>query len=477
MKFLLHGTLKISLLLLLTTFVSHAQKAVSYKVTVPEVYISKDYLALATDHIPNRGRYLHDYGFELVLEQENAENNVRSIFEAVGIQVLSISSTKLEVSSLEKAGGNDCDNAELLCSNTSQTANSAGAGTQELNASNQGCMSTEHQSSWYYLNVQTGGTLTMTISPANSSDDYDWAIWGPFTNATAGANCPPVSAPVRCSWSAVTGNTGMVIPYTGQSSSFGCGFLGLFACTGLITTTNNPADNSEGAGGDSWVSNLTTTANQVYILLVDNFSNSGQPYNMSFGGTTVLGCTPVVLPVELSQFSGTSTSWGDELEWVTESETNNDHFDVMHSRDGYTFEKIGTVYGSGTTNQQNRYHFTNQSVVEGTNYYKLSQVNTDGVTTDSKIISIQTETESGIFSMYPNPTKGEIVLQFHSSKEIPATVEIYNQQGILVMTDAIDIKDGMSLVMKDLQNFAAGVYTVVVSTEQNSQQQRVIKID
>lgn len=477
MKPLLFGTIKIVLTLLLMTSNVHAQKGVSYKVSVPETYISKDYLALATDHIDNRGKYLRDYGFELILEQENAENYVRSVFESVGIQVLNITSSKQDISALEKAGGNDCDNAELLCSNTSQTANSGGAGTQELNGTNQGCMSTEHQSSWYYLNVQTGGSLTMTISPANSSDDYDWAIWGPFTSATAGTNCPPVSAPIRCSWSAVTGNTGMVIPYTGQSSTFGCGFLGLFACTGLITTTNNPADNSEGAGGDSWVSNLTTTANQVYILLVDNFSNSGQPYNMSFGGTSVLGCTPVVLPVELSQFSGVSTNWGDELEWVTESENNNDHFDVMHSRDGNNFEKIGTVVGAGTTSTQHTYHFTNPSVAEGVNYYKLSQVNTDGITTESKTIVIQTETESGLFSMYPNPTRTEVTLQFHSSKEIPATLTIYDQQGVLVLSKEIEIKKGMSLYMKDVQDLAAGVYTLVVTTEQSSQKERLIKID
>ncbi|MEZ4889881.1 MAG: hypothetical protein R2779_04725 [Crocinitomicaceae bacterium] len=77
-----------------------------------------------------------------------------------------------------------------MCSrNTSQTTNnSSGAGTQELNGSSKGCMSTEHQSSWYYINVQTGGDLTLTIAPQNVTDDYDFAIWGPFTSATANAS-------------------------------------------------------------------------------------------------------------------------------------------------------------------------------------------------------------------------------------------------------------------------------------------------
>src|SRR5690606_7671097 len=154
-----------------------------------------------------------------------------------------------------------------------------------------------------------GGNLTMTIDPSNNSDDYDFAIWGPFTDATAGANCPPVSNPIRCSYSGETNLTGM-------SSS---GYLDCFL--GFIGDCNA---NSEGAGGNSWVQQLNVSANQVYIMLVDNFSNSGQPYNLSWGGSAVLNCTPVVLPVELASFSASAGIRQNILQWETLTELNND---------------------------------------------------------------------------------------------------------------------------------------------------------
>lgn len=388
------GTVKTVLLLfILAASFARAQKTVRYKITVPQTYISKDNLALATDNISNRGRYLWTHGFELVLEEENSEEYVRSVFESIGIPVLNVSGNTQLSPFYEKAGGNDCEAASLLCSNTSQTANSSGGGNQELTTGNRGCLSTEHQSSWYYLNVQTGGTLTMNISPSSGSDDYDFAIWGPFTAATAGANCPPTSAPVRCSWSSITGNTGMVIPYTGQSSSFGCGFLGLFSCTGLITSTNNPADVSEGSGGDSWVSNLTTSANQVYILLVDNFSNSGQPYSMSFGGTSVLGCTPVVLPVELLAFYPTKTSKGNVLNWKTQTEERSDYFTVEWTTDPASgnWTEVSKIPAMGYSQEIQNYNMLhkNPSAAE-INYYRLSSTDQDGSKTvyDQYLVSV-----------------------------------------------------------------------------------------
>lgn len=353
---------------------------------------------MATDNISNKGRYIWANGYELVLEEENSENYVRSVFESVGIPVLGVSSSRQLSPFYEKAGGNNCEAASLLCSNTSQTANSSGAGIQELTSGNRGCLSTEHQSSWYYLNVQTGGTLTMTISPASGSDDYDFAIWGPFTSATAGANCPPVSAPIRCSWSSITGNTGMMIPYTGQSSSFGCGFLGLFSCTGLITSTNNPADVSEGSGGDSWVSNLTTTANQVYILLVDNFSNSGQPYSLSFGGSSVLGCTPVALPVELMDFYPTRTSKGNVLNWKTQTEERSDYFTIEWTTDpaSENWQEVAhvpaMVYSQEIQNYNTLHQHPSSSKI---NYYRLSSTDQDGSKKvyDNYLVSVNNQQE------------------------------------------------------------------------------------
>src|SRR5690554_4540855 len=141
----------------------------------------------------------------------------------------------------------DCEGATMVCSNTSFNGNSSGHGTQELDDFNKGCLNTyEHQSSWYYINVGISGTLEMTISPTDI-DDYDWAIWGPFTETNANQNCPPITHPTRCSyadtWEGYTTGMGSYYDWWGD----------------WIT----PTDNSEDADGDGWVAPLNVQEDEV----------------------------------------------------------------------------------------------------------------------------------------------------------------------------------------------------------------------
>lgn len=362
-----------ALILLLFTIISfnlYSQSGYKYEIKVPTEYISKNILEDITRNIPNNGRYIKEYGYDIYTMSKLDTTKLH-----LNIPAISITEYKKDIYIPEKAGGTNCETAELLCSNTSQTANSSGAGTQELNSSNRGCLSTEHQSSWYYINVQTGGSLTMTIDPQNNSDDYDFAIWGPFTAATANANCPPVSSPIRCSYSACEDQTGI-------GSGIGCYSCWLvLTCYGSVTGTGS----SEGGGGDSWVSALTVSANQVYILLVDNFSNSGQPYNLSFGGTATLGCTPIVLDIELIDFSVKNYNRYNRLSF-TVKEKDNDYFILERLSDNYIWETIEEIKSIG--NGQNSYIYDDYSYTNTDNYYRLVGVDVNGNRKEYKTLYI-----------------------------------------------------------------------------------------
>ena len=373
----------------------HAQTT-QFTVKVPQLYVTKDLLAAATDNVPNGGRYVTSTGFEVILPKSSSEAYVRSLFETVGIPVISVISkySTAAIGEEEKAGGVNCSSSQLLCSNTSQSANSSGHGIQELNTTNHGCLTNnEHQSSWYYLNIQTGGLLTMNINPNATADDYDFAIWGPFSTTTAAANCPPVSAPLRCSYSASTGTTGLASATPATSS--GCGFFGTNPCPSVTVT-----DVSEGASGDKYVLPLTTLPGQIYILLVDNFSNSGNAYAMDFGGTSTLGCTPVVLPVELSAFNVEQSANGNLLTWITQSENRSDFFNVEWTTDPASgdWTEIAKVYAAGQSTTELSYSALHSNPSNSkVNYYRLSQTDIDGVRTvySNRILSAAPETKDG----------------------------------------------------------------------------------
>ncbi|MNK08361.1 hypothetical protein D3C87_262940 [compost metagenome] len=338
---------------------------------------NKLFLTEVENHIPNTYNRLIDNN--LIVFSTGVNYPVRfvdSIARISGIFSPSVVKSKAQFFFEEKAGGTDCGTAEQLCNSTSLPGNSSGAGNQELNNNNRGCLGTEHQSSWYYINVQSNGSLSFRINPSGNSD-YDFALWGPFTSANAAANCPPRNNPVRCSFAQGNGSTGI---RAGESGT------------------------SENQNGNGWVNALNVTANQVYILLIDNYTATGVGYTFDFNwpgnnSTAGIGCIPVVLPVEMKSFSGKYSSNANLLNWTTETELNNDYFEVewtTNPAESTSWIKIDAVDGAGNSESEVNYAINHYTYTRNTiNYYRIRQVDYNGQTRDyPTIISIDNRMKS-----------------------------------------------------------------------------------
>jgi hypothetical protein len=272
----------------------------------------------------------------------------------------------------------NCSGATQVCTDVSFSGNSSGAGTQELTAANQGCLGTEHQSSWYYFQPVTSGTVALTIQ---TSVDYDFAIW-------ATGNCANLGTPVRCSFSANTGNTGLVSSYYGQTSSSGCGFLWLFPCYGTV----NVSDNTESSTGDAWVRPLNVVAGQTYIMLIDNFTANSTSFTLDWTLTNgaTLNCLPISLPLELLDFMAAyeEKSNSNKVSWKTASERYNDHFTLERSSDGENWSVIDQQPGAEMSDVPLDYSFEDFQFIPGAiNYYRLSQTDEDGTVETFPVIS------------------------------------------------------------------------------------------
>ncbi len=254
-----------------------------------------------------------------------------------------------------------------------------------------------------------------------------------------------------------------------QAHVYSVTYDGLGCCTGFTSMSNcyNPGNTTLGT-----VTATGLTIGNQYMLMIDG--NAGDGCEFTISGWTATG----ILPVELSEFNGNATSSGNMLSWTTEGEYKNDHFEVMYSRDAEHFEKVGIIQGAGTTSQQQTYDFIHQGVPSGTSFYKLQQVNLDGERTDSKIISINSKNDSdGLFSAYPNPAKDQLTIQLQSAKSETIAISILDQKGVPVMTESIDVKEGITNLYRDLSQLRDGVYTLVVTSSSSSQKQRIIKFD
>lgn len=94
------------------------------------------------------------------------------------------------------------------------------------------------------------------------------------------------------------------------------------------------------------------------------------------------------LPVELLYFEAKAKNNTVYLNWATASEINNDRFEIYKSIDNIDYKLLTTVYGKGTTTQTNYYSIKDNDVC-GILYYKLKQIDYDGVGEEFNPVVVQ----------------------------------------------------------------------------------------
>lgn len=142
-------------------------------------------------------------------------------------------------------------------------------------------------------------------------------------------------------------------------------------------------------------------------------------------------CVP--LPVELSSFQVILFRNNIRLNWTTESEENNDYFEIEKSINGKDWQVIGKVEGAGNSYESIDYEFVDNQPFGGVNYYRIKQTdlpNVGGKFTYSPVQSIVYKHQNQV-SIYPNPSTGVVFIQ--TNKELH-NIKIFNQLGILVQT-------------------------------------------
>ncbi len=110
---------------------------------------------------------------------------------------------------------------------------------------------------WYTFTVQTSGTVSFTITPNSSTDDYDWAVYDLTSNSCVDIFSDP-SLMVSCNWSATDGSTG-----PNGSSGLDC----------------------SGAGDGPYNDVLNVVAGETYVVNVSNYSSTQSGYSITFGGS------------------------------------------------------------------------------------------------------------------------------------------------------------------------------------------------
>jgi len=163
------------------------------------------------------------------------------------------------------------------CATSIPFQNSTGANSESFSTT---CIGAPFRGpTWFFIQIQTPGSITLQISQVNNAGigtDVDFVLWGPFTNLNNICNQLNISQEVDCSWS--------------DSS---------------IEVVNLP----NGQVGE------------LYVLLIDNYSNqAGQISISQIGGTGSSDCS-FLSSVEITDESGNEITQTDYCKPDTKSIT------------------------------------------------------------------------------------------------------------------------------------------------------------
>jgi len=169
------------------------------------------------------------------------------------------------------------------------------------------------------------------------------------------------------------------------------------------------------------------------------------------------------LPVELTSFTASTSKDGVVLNWSTASETNNHGFEIERSNNGQDFFRVGFVKGMGTSTETNNYAFVDKIEYSGerTFYYRLRQVDFNGTSEYSEIISVELDIplDFALTQNYPNPFNPTTKITFAVPEKNLVTIKVYDLTGQEVATLVNEVKDvGTYDISFDASGLSSGVY-------------------
>ncbi len=199
----------------------------------------------------------------------------------------------------------------------------------------------------------------------------------------------------------------------------------------LVQSTPKSLSSGTASWTFDWIAPTTGAPTNVVFYYVGNAANGN-------GGTSrdaiLTGNTSTILPIELLNFTAkTGDNKTVNVAWKTASERNNRHFVLERSGDNQKFEAITQLKGNGTSATQQNYQFTDDATNLANNivYYRLQQVDFDGTTTYSKVVSVDIRNNATL-KIYPSLARKGDVLQVETINN--ATIEVLNTNGQVVQT-------------------------------------------
>lgn|GEM_PF-6647813 len=183
-----------------------------------------------------------------------------------------------------------------------------------------------------------------------------------------------------------------------------------------------------------------------------------------------------LLPLKLLFFTAYPTGKVNELKWRTEQEFNFNHFDIERSNNGKDFMVIGRQIARTKSPTQTDYSFVDEKPLNGANYYRLQMVDNDGKYEYSIIRRIVNKENTFDLTMFPNPAKNILTLNFTSNKPENIFIEVFDLNGRILKRQGMIIQMGSTMQKLNISSLKGGSYIIKVKARDQQLLLKFVKL-
>lgn len=168
------------------------------------------------------------------------------------------------------------------------------------------------------------------------------------------------------------------------------------------------------------------------------------------------------LPVTLISFTAQAQANNTvDIRWATSHELKNKSFIIERSKNMKQFEKVGERSETAmNSNSLRQYALLDQMPYVGTSYYRLKQIDVNGLITVYPAVSVVLREEP--YAIFPNPVTGGQPFTLRMDEPETATVRFYSMEGRALPLHNVGIQSG-NLVLKTAGGLPTGIYMITVS--------------
>jgi hypothetical protein len=298
------------------------------------------------------------------------------------------------------------------------------------------------------------GGIVNTGSPANGILAGNSGIISPGNGTVSGIMTVEPSM-----FAGQTPTLRITIASTGDVAGANYDQLNVVGAPDFTTTTLNIGNHgSDGVGTNFAI--VTTTG-----LPAGPFASVAAPNSLTtpaFSATGVTVTTQTPLPLTWGPFNALGLSNNTvSLTWTTLQEENVSRFVVEYSTDGKAYKAIGTVAAAGNTSSATQYKFIQTNpILNGTNFYRLQEVDLDGKATYSSVRALKFN-NGQIIKVLATPNPVHDLLQLNVQDDGISAI-VVDGQGRTLHTWILQ-KGSQEMNVNDLP---AGNYTLVIFQHQ-----------